>query len=187
MNEKQGNHTPEEDQVSATVETAEPTDAPAEEVLDQRDQLIEILTNERDGLKDQMIRAMAEAQNIQRRMRTQIEETRKFGPEGLLRELIPVLDNLSRSLDAAEKGANLDALLEGVRAVEKQMLKAFENAGAKRIEAEGQPFDPHLHEAVVTHPTDEVPEETVLNELESGFVFHDRVLRPAKVRVSQKP
>lgn len=155
-------------------------------VTAMRDHIAE-LSAELDHLKDQNLRAVAEAQNVQRRLRQQMELDRKYAAEPLARELIPALDNLARSLAAAEKGASLEALLNGVRTVERQLLKALESAGVQRVSSVGQPFDPEIHEALATVETQEVPADTVTDELEAGYVLHDRLLRPARVRVSVEP
>ena len=148
---------------------------------------IDTLEKENADLKDQKLRAMAEAQNTLRRFRTEAENQRKFAHEGLVRELIPVLDNFDRTLAAIEKGASLEGVIDGVKAIEKQLKKAVESQGVQRIEPHGQMFDPEIHEAVVTHATDEHPEDTILDVIEAGYVLHDRVIRPSRVRVAKKP
>lgn len=157
------------------------------EALDVRDEIIAKLKDENDSLKDAMMRAMAEAQNIRRRTQEQMANDRKYATEGLVRELIPVLDNFGRTLAAVSSGASAEKIAEGVAQIEKQMLKALESANVVRIESVGQPFDPEKHEALVTVETDEYPDETVVDELEAGYMIHDRVVRPARVRVSKKP
>lgn len=156
-------------------------------VLDDRDTMIAALQMELESQKDQMLRAMAEAQTIQRRLRTQMEQDRKYAAEPLARELVVALDNFTRSIKAAEAGASAEAILEGVRSIESQIRKALESVGVKKVESVGQHFNPEVHEAIVTHETDEHPDETVLDEIEAGYVIHDRVLRPARVRVSKQP
>jgi molecular chaperone GrpE len=155
-------------------------------VTAMRDHIAE-LSAELDHLKDQNLRAVAEAQNVQRRLRQQMELDRKYAAEPLARELIPALDNLARSLAAAEKGASLEALLNGVRTVERQLLKALEGVGVQRVSSVGQMFDPEIHEALATVETADLPADTVTDELEAGYVLHDRLLRPARVRVSVEP
>lgn len=137
-------------------------------------------------LKDEKLRALAESQNMIRRFRQDTENQRRFAHEGLVRDLIPVMDNFDRTLAALAKGASAEAVAEGVRAIEKQLRKAVEAHGVKRIHPAGEAFDPERHEAVVTHATDEHPEDTVLDVLEAGYVLHDRVIRPSRVRVSKK-
>lgn len=166
-------------------DTTPSTDIPP--VLDDRDTMIAALQMELESQKDQMLRAMAEAQTIQRRLRTQMEQDRKYAAEPLARELVVALDNFTRSIKAAEAGASAEAILDGVRSIESQIRKALESVGVKKVESVGQVFNPEVHEAIVTHETDEHPDETVLDEIEAGYVIHDRVLRPARVRVSKQP
>lgn len=156
-------------------------------VLDDRDTMIAALQMELESQKDQMLRAMAEAQTIQRRLRTQMEQDRKYAAEPLARELVVALDNFTRSIKAAEAGASAEAILDGVRSIDLQIRKALESVGVKKVESVGQLFNPEVHEAIVTHETDEHPDETVLDEIEAGYIIHDRVLRPARVRVSKQP
>ncbi|MBX3110489.1 MAG: nucleotide exchange factor GrpE [Fimbriimonadaceae bacterium] len=163
------------------------TDEPVEEQADPRDELVAALTAERDKLREQLVYTMAEAQNVQKRLRQNFEQDKKYATEGLVRDLVPVLDNFERSLAAFEKGASAESLLDGVRAVHKQLLKALESGGVLRVPSTGEAFDPSVHEALVVTETDEHPDGTVLDELESGYLLHDRVVRPARVRVSQKP
>lgn len=163
------------------------TDEPVEEQADPRDEQIAALTAERDKLKELIAYTMADAQNVQKRLRQNFEQDKKYAAEGLVRELVPVVDNFERSLAAFEKGASAESLLDGVRAVHKQLLKALESGGVQRVPAVGQTFDPVVHEALVVTETDEVEDGTVLDEIEPGYVLHDRLVRPARVRVSQKP
>ena len=177
----EGNNVPENPTETAIVEEM------VEEQADPKDALIQQLTTERDQLKDQLLRVMAEAQNVQRRLRQSMEEDRKFAAKPLVERLLPVLDSFERSLDAAEKGASFESLLDGVRVVDKQLRQALEAANVKRIESIGKTYDPEVHEALLSHETDEHPEDTVTDEIESGYTMHGRVVRPAKVRVSKKP
>lgn len=145
----------------------------------------ENLRNEIAETKDQMLRAVAELQNTIRRQRAEWDIQRKFASEGLLRDLIPSLDNLDRTLRAVEKGAGLEALVDGIKATSKQLNKVLENHHLKRIEPQGQMFDPELHEAIATNETDEHPEDTVTDVIEAGYILHDRVIRPSRVRVAK--
>lgn len=165
---------------------SEPQAVPAEQE-DPRDLEIQRLTDERDAAREQLLRAMAEAQNVQRRLRQQMEEDRKFAAYGLVEELLPVLDNFERTLAAAEKAASLETLVEGVRAVDRQLRRALERANVDRIEAQGQAYDPERHEALAVLESDEHPDETVVDEIEAGYTMHGRVVRPAKVRVTKRP
>lgn len=134
-------------------------------------------------LKEQMLRIMAEGQNIQRRAREEMDRLRKYSPQGLATELLPVLDNFERTLQAAKSGSSLESLLTGVQAVERQLVAALEKSGIRRIESVGKQFDPHFHEAIATDSTSDQPVDTITAEIEPGYCLHDRILRPAKVRV----
>ncbi len=187
---------------TTTVNEADPCDAsgPAAEQAvvespdaaggppnDPRDGQIAALTAERDALREQLLRVMAEAQNVQKRLRAQAEEDRKFAALPLVEQLVPVLDNLDRSLEAAEAGASLEKLLEGVRGVERQLRRALEAVSVVRVASVGHPFDPDVHEALAELPTLDHPEDTVTDEIEAGYTMHGRVVRPARVRVAKRP
>jgi molecular chaperone GrpE len=138
-------------------------------------------------LRDQMVRSMAEAQNIQRRMREHHEESLRFAAQPLVSALLPVLDNLERSLASLEMGASAEKVLEGVRAIDRQLRSALASVNVERIPAVGQPFDPEVHEALTTTVSEDHDENTVTAEIEPGYKMHGRVIRPARVQVSKKP
>lgn len=183
MNENEGLSNPEE--VSPTIEIGD--SAVVEPDVDERDQMIAILKEEVARTKDEMLRQLAESQNIQRRLRQQMEQDRKFAVEGLVRELVPVLDNFDRSLAAAEQGASPEAVIDGIRAMQKSLQRALEPVGLVRVESVGQTFDPEMHEALATVETADVAPDLVTDEIEPGYMIADRVIRPARVRVSKAP
>lgn len=165
---------------------ANPVEPPAEEAAqaDPRDQAIALLAEQLSEAKDQYLRAMADYQNLKRRSEQDRVELRKTATESLVRELLPVLDNFERGIAAAEAGADIAAVLEGVRAVERNLRSVLDSRQVTRIPAVGQPFDPELHEAIVQTPVEGTEPGTVLEEIEAGYRMGDRVLRPAKVRVA---
>jgi len=142
--------------------------------------------DERDRMRDQMLRAFAEVQNQRKRLANERDAMRQFILEELMSGMIPVLDNLERSLAAADAGASRESLLEGVRGVERQFRTVLESFHVRRINAKGKMFDPNLHEAVSTVATAELPEGTVVEEIESGYTIREGVLRPAKVQVAKR-
>ncbi len=176
-----------EEQPQQTTEEVEQPQEPEAQAVDLQAELIAQLTSERDALKDQLLRVMAEAQNIQRRMRQQRDAERKFASEGLVRDILPVLDNFERTLRAAEKSPSIEKLIDGVRAVEKQLRRALATAHVAKIEAVGVHFDPNKHEALAVGTTDEAEEDTVLEEISAGYTLHDKVIRPARVKVAKRP
>lgn len=145
------------------------------------------ITDERDALKDQLLRTMADFQNFRKRQEEQRRALEHAAAERVVTGLLPVLDNFERAIASAEKGATIESFTEGIRAVERQFRSVLEGLGVARIDAVGQPFDPELHEALATVETNEHPEDTIADELEPGYRLGERVIRPARVRVAKKP
>lgn len=160
---------------------------PKEKKKKGHDDQVAKLQGEVAALRDQIVRSMAEAQNIQRRMREQHEEALKYAAQPLVTTLLPVLDNLERSLASLEMGASADKVVEGVRAIDRQLRQVLSSLNVERIAAVGQEFDPVVHEALTTTTSEEHADNTVLAEIEPGYKMHGRVIRPARVQVSKKP
>jgi molecular chaperone GrpE len=139
---------------------------------------------ELEAAKDLMLRSRAELDNYQKRVTRQIDEERKYANLPLLRDLLPVLDNVNRAIEAAEKANDAPSLVDGVKMVRQQILRALERHHCVPLDALHRPFDPHLHEAVMQQPSDQFPPNTVLQELRTGYQLHDRVVRPSQVIVS---
>ena len=144
-------------------------------------------SEERDQLRDQLLRTMADFQNYRRRQEDQRKQLELFATERLVTSLLPVLDNFERALGAFESGGTPESLAQGVRAVERQLRQVLESQGVMRIAAQGERFDPEVHEALVSEPSEEHEEDTVIGELEPGYRMGDKVIRPARVRVAKKP
>jgi molecular chaperone GrpE len=136
-------------------------------------------------LKDRYLRSLAEMDNVRRRARLDAEEARKFANETLMAELLPVLDNLARALEAAEQTTNFEALQSGVEQTRRKLAEVLGRAGLERIEAVGRPFDPNVHEAIMqVEPRDGQGPNEVVEELQAGYMLNDRVLRPSLVKVT---
>lgn len=148
------------------------------ELLRQRDEEI-------GRLQEQVKRVAADFDNFRRRQEADRQRQLSFMKEELFRSLLPVVDHLERAADAARTGANVESLVQGVDLVLRDTRRIFEGHGVSAIEAEGQPFDPNLHEAVLTDERDDVPDETVVQELQRGYRIGDRVLRPSMVKVAR--
>lgn len=140
-----------------------------------------------EQLQDQLLRGQAELENFRRRSHRELEEVRRYQSLPVVRDLLPALDNLGRAVQSAEQTGDVGNLLEGIRMVAQQFADTLKAHATQPIAAEGQPFDPNLHEALSQVPTSEHPPMTVIQVVESGFVMHDRVVRPAKVIVSCAP
>lgn len=135
--------------------------------------------------KDRALRTAAEMENFRRRAAMEAENTRKFANEGLIYDLLPVIDNFQRAMDAAEKTPNFEALKSGVDLIHRQFSDVLKKVGLEQIEAVGAPFDPNLHQAVMQVPPEDGQEpHQVVEELRPGYKLNDRVLRPTLVKVT---
>lgn len=138
-------------------------------------------------LKDKYLRALAESDNIRKRMRQQSEDNVRLQRESLLRDLLPITDNLERAVDAARGGGNGKPIVEGVEMVLRSLLDLLRSNGVIPRESVGQPFDPQFHEAVDHVESGEHPPNTVISEFHRGYQVGERVLRPARVAVAKAP
>ena len=167
-------------------EGAGPT-ALSEEVTRLR-QSLEQKTREATEANEKCLRTAADFENYRKRMQRDLADFRKYANEQLALEILPVVDHLGLALKhAGESGDAVQGLQQGVELVYKQLRDALEKFGITAFEAEGQPFDPARHDAMMQVVTDEVPENTVVQVLQDGYLYYDKVLRHAKVGVSKKP
>lgn len=152
------------------------------------DDAVAALTAERDDLRDRYLRGAAEFENYKRRMAREHEEIRQRAGERLIGELLPVADDLERALDAFDLHLDEPAKVrEGVALVHRALSTLLEREGVRPVApAIGDPFDPHLHEALLSQPAEQ-PADTVLDVIQKGFLLGERVIRPARVVVSAGP
>lgn len=135
--------------------------------------------------RERLLRLRADFENLKKRVEREREEYFRHATASLVARLLPVVDNLDRALDTARQGkGNGESLLNGVALVQRQMLDELRREGLRAVESVGLPFDPTVHEAVATDGSSTVPANTVVEELQRGYYFEDRLLRPALVRVS---
>ncbi len=174
------NHTP--DSAAGTP----PPDAPVTDVASLRERL-ETAEKTRDEYLKLAKSARADFENYQIRARRDQAEERRYAQMPLAHDLLAPLDNLERATAAARQAGEKGALAQGVNMVVAQILDVLRRHGVTPIEAQGQPFDPNLHQAVMQQPSSAHPPNTVVQVLESGYMMHDRVLRPARVAVSVAP
>jgi molecular chaperone GrpE len=137
-------------------------------------------------LKDKYLRALADSENARRRIRQQADDSIRLQRENLLRELLPIVDNLERAVDAARGGGNGKPIVEGVEMTLRSMLDFLKAHNVTPLGAVGQPFDPSRHEAVDHVQSDEHAPNTVVDEFHRGYLIGDRVLRPARVSVAKE-
>ncbi|GEB31922.1 molecular chaperone GrpE [Brevibacillus sp. 1238] len=135
--------------------------------------------------QNRMLRAMADMDNLRRRVRKEQEDLAKYASLKIVEELLPVLDNFERALAADKESMTVESLLTGVNMVYRQMVQVFEKEGLTPIEAKGAPFDPHVHQAVMQTQDPEFDSGVVVAELQKGYMFKDRVVRPAMVQVNE--
>jgi Molecular chaperone GrpE (heat shock protein) len=152
---------------------------------------VEVLKAENADLRDRYLRLAAEMENLRRRTERDVKDAKSYAVTGFARDMLAVSDNLRRALDAipAEARENADAglaaLIEGVEMTERAMLSTLERHGVKKIEAEGQKFDPNFHQAMFEVPDPNVPNNTVVQVVQAGYAIGERVLRPAMVGVAK--
>ncbi len=151
---------------------------------DSADAVFAALQNERDQFFESWKRVQAEFENFRKRQQREAEQSAKYAALPVIRDILPGLDNLRRSLEAAQKGGKLEDLTKGVEMTLKQFEEILARNDAKAIAGVGLPFDPNMHEAITQMPSADHPPMTVLMEVERGYVLHDRVVRPSKVIVS---
>jgi molecular chaperone GrpE len=132
-------------------------------------------------------RTKADFENYQKRAARDLAVERRYALTPLALDILPALDNLDRAMDAAKQAGETGPLVQGVALVQSQFLDILRRHGVTRIDAQGQPFDPNLHQAVMQQPTKDYPPSTVVLVLQHGYLIHDRVLRPASVAVSTAP
>jgi molecular chaperone GrpE len=169
------------DNENQAPDRGESPDQAATHVLEDLEQL-RTKAEERDKFLELLRRTQADFENYQKRARRDAEEERRYALKPLALDLLPALDNLERALSAAKEESPLS---KGVAMVQNQLLEALRRHDIRRIEAAGQPFDPNQHQAVMQQPSADQPPNTVLQVLEHGYLYHDRVLRPSKVVLSK--
>lgn len=139
-----------------------------------------------DDYKDRYLRAVADLDNYRKRQARQQADMRRYGHEHVVRELLPILDNLERALAAAQQaGPDLAGHAQGLQMIVQQLAAAFAKVGVVPVVALDRPFDPSQHEAISEMPSADHAPNTVLHELERGYLLWDRLLRPARVVVSR--
>jgi len=152
---------------------------------------IAVLEAEKADLKDKLLRLMADMENLRRRTEREIADARTYAVANFARDMLNVADNIRRAIESVPEEASKTAegafkgLIEGIDLTERDMLKTLERHGVKRLDPQGQKFDPNLHQAMFEIPNAEVPNGTVLQVVQSGYVIGERVLRPALVGVSK--
>ena len=187
---KKENETPKTDAPEATpVEAAAETAAP-EETRPEEDLRARLEAKEKEAAEnyDRYLRAAAELDNYRKRAARDKEDAIKYGNEKLIRDILPILDSLDRALQQASDLSarnNFEAFQQGLQLIHTQILGCLERHGVAKIAAKGEEFDPERHQALMQVETPEVESNRVIEEYESGYTLHGRLLRPSKVSVSK--
>ncbi len=196
MTETAKNTTEEEMQDASPAEQVAAEEAAQEDVAQDQadaantpDDLIAALQAENNELKDRLLRTAAEAENIRRRAKKDVEDSANYAITKFARDLLDVSDNLRRALEAAGDGSQqneaMKTLIEGVEMTERTLLKSFEQNGIEKLEPLGEKLDPNKHQAVFEMPSADHPDGHVAQVMQAGYVLKGRLLRPAMVGVAK--
>ncbi|MCB8821870.1 nucleotide exchange factor GrpE [Microvirga rosea] len=183
---------PQDTENQTTTPQAEPTAEAANDAAPQgTPDPVAVLEAEKAELKDKMLRLMADMENLRRRTEREIADARAYAVTSFARDMLNVADNIRRAIENVPEDARqaaegaLKGLVEGIDLTERDLLKTLERHGVKKLDPQGQKFDPNLHQAMFEVPNPEVPNGTVVQVVQSGYVIGDRVLRPALVGVAK--
>ena len=175
------------DPTADAPETAPETAPQAEAAPDP----VAVLAKEAADLKDRLLRTLAEMENLRRRTEREVADSRVYAVTNFARDILAVADNMERAMKALDDeirekaDAGVKALLDGVELTERELLKVMEKHGVKRLEPQGQKFDPNLHQAMFELPDPSVPAGTVVQVMQPGYTIGERVLRPALVGIAK--
>lgn len=174
-----------------TAQTSGSTEPELDPVVDQGLQRIAALEKEAGDLRDQLLRTLADMENLRRRTEREIADARTYAVTNFARDIVGAADNLTRAIAAVDAearstgGEAMISLVEGVELTERELMKALEKHGVTKVEPQGEKFDPNFHQAMFEVPDPSVPSGTVVQVMQAGFKIGDRVLRPALVGVGK--
>jgi len=184
--EKHHEHPPANDRQPQAPHGQNTPPPPEQAATDQGPGASEPLQQELKQLKDQHLRMLAEFDNTKKRLHREKEEFARYAAETMVRELLPVMDSLGQALVAVDQQADSQAVIKGVHLIHRQLMGLLAREGVKRIPTVGEPFDPNKHEAVAQVAAENgVADGTVVEEIQVGYTMHDRVVRPAMVKVAK--
>ncbi len=180
----------EDDEVTEISQTKRPAEAndlesSIEKVESDISDLVTTLEKERDEFKDKFLRTYADLENFRKRVSKEKEELLKFGNEKLLKEILFIKDNLDRALNHKDD-ADPKSLIEGLELIHREFDKLMGQVNVEEVETIGKPFDPEKHEALAEEESQQAP-GTILAEYQKGYIYHGRLLRPARVVVAKAP
>ena len=175
-----------EDKIDQNNDSNKEGKAETVDPLKEMEEKLESMGQEVKENYDRFLRVSAEFENYKKRAVREMNDFRKFANESFVKAMLPVVDNLDRAIESSNNDKHADtSVLEGVKMTLKEILKVFEQYNVKPFESLGKTFDPSLHQAVMQEETEAHPENSVVKELQKGYMMHDRLLRPAMVVVSK--
>lgn len=149
------------------------------------------LREELEKVRQDVLYAQADTQNVRRRLEKEIQDARNYAASGFARDILTVADNLERALDAVpdeiKNEEKWKGLITGIEATGRELRQVFEKHGITRVESMGKPLDPNQHQAMIEIPSEEAEPGTIVQEMQAGYMIKDRLLRPAMVGVAKKP
>lgn len=172
-----------DEQINESSETDEVKD---ESTLNKTEEKIAELEIQVKEWQDKFLRKAAEFENFKRRTEADQFNLINYAAESFIVKLLPVVDDFERSLQHIDKNSNIDAVKEGIKLVYEKFLKVLEDQGIKKMKVKGEPFNVEYHDALMQRKDDSVPSHTVLEEIETGYLYRDKVIRHAKVIVSEE-
>lgn len=174
------------EETEGEVTDEEPKELTAEDEIILLEAEIEKLKEENSSLKDQYLRKHADFENFRRRMNKEKQDSIKYSNQGLLKDLVEVIDNFERAIKTSSESQEIESFREGISMIEQQFTSMLTTKwGLEKIEATGQEFDANLHEALMMEDSEEHEVTTVLEDFQTGYKLHDRVIRPSKVKVAK--
>ncbi len=185
MNKKNNNNE------SKKNENAQPIDNKEQEIkenmsLEENERnKIQILESDISDLKDRLLRKAAEFENYKRRTENDQLNLLKYAAEAFIIKLLPVVDDIERSIQHIEGSKEIDSIKDGMKLIFDKLVKVLDDQGVKKFESKGKPFDVNYHEALMQQKDETIPPHTVIDELESGYLYKDKVIRHAKVIVNE--
>jgi molecular chaperone GrpE len=176
-----------EEQASESTETSNESEVVDEQhsEIDSLKAELEKVEKEKDDLYQKLLRVQADFDNYKRRSKKERENDLKYKSQDFALELLPVVDNFDRALKVEVTDDKMQSFVDGMNMVYRQLTNALEKAGVEEIKAEGEQFDPHMHQAVMQETDEEKEPNSVIEVLQKGYILKDRVIRPAMVKVNQ--
>ena len=172
---------------SASAQTENKEETANEDIVEEKTESeADKLKMALENLNNQYLRLAADFENYRKRQAQEREALLKYGAEECMKKVLEVVDNFDRALTMVDKIDDLDKMKETFQVLNKQLMDSLTKLGLEQIKCVGEQFDPNIHEAVMQTPTDEHPEDTVINELQKGYKLGEKVLRPAMVAVAVK-